>query len=249
MAWSKPYFYYKTDLTTAGLTATTADANYPVGNMLDGFDGTLYKGTTAATHYITFTGSASITCDYLAFGGDNLAGATVALEFSNDNFVTDTRQAFTAFVRSGSAPVLTEFSSISGQYSRLVLTNLVQVPQIALCWWGQKVELEYATANFDPHQEKFNGNRNVTQTGYLSGVHQEFYERVISFMIEDADATTYAKVADWWTTVDMKCFFFAWEKTDHATDAWIVRPDEAFNNPLKQGGAYRDITINLRGRR
>jgi hypothetical protein len=251
MAWSKITFYYKHGLKSTGLSATTEDANYPVSNIIDGLDSTPWKGTSTAAHYITFDAGAgqSLTCDYLALSGDNLAGATVGLQFSNDNFSADIRDAFTAFARSGSDPIVKEFASLSGRYSRVTISGLTANPQITMAWWGQLTELDFADGKLDPYGEEFKGNINVTETGYLAGVHVKHYERQIDLAFEDADDALYQKIKDWWYTTGMMCFFMAWEKTGHSSDIWVVRPEKKFNNPLTNGGAYRDIKISLRGRR
>lgn len=248
--WSKVTFYYKHQL--SGLVATTEDANYPVSNILDRLNGTLYKGLTTVTHYITYDAGVgnSITCDYFALGGDNLAGATVALEFSDDNFASDIRQAFAAFARSAAEPVVKEFASISGRYSRMKMTGLSVAPQISLAHWGQLTELNYASGDFDPDAVEFKGNINVTPTGYLTGVHKKCFERQIQFKLQKMDDALWQKLYAWWYDVEMRCFFMAWEKTNHPADVWIVRPTPGkFNNPLTSKGLYRTGTISLLGRK
>jgi len=176
--------------------------------------------------------------------------ATVALEFSNDNFSSDVRQAFTAFVRSGSVAVVKEFASISGRYSRLKLSGLKAIPQISLAHWGLRTEMDYADVSYDPDAQEFKGNLNVSETGYLTGVHTKYYERQIDIGFDDADDTLYQLIKTWWLAMGMGCFFVAWEKTNHSADIWIVRPaPKRFKNPLTKGGAYRDINISLLGRR
>jgi hypothetical protein len=250
MAWSKIHFYYAHQL--SGLTATTADANYPISNILDRLDGTMYKGTSTATHYITYDAGSgnTYTADYFTIGGDNLAGATVVLQYSTDNFSADINDAFTAFTRTGSDPVVKEFTSQAKRYWRIKLTGLTVNPQIALAHWGLRTELDYADVSYDPDAEEFKGNINVSEIGYLSGVHTKYYEKQIDIGFDDADDALYQKIKTWWRAVGMGCFFMAWEKTDHASDIWIVRPSpKRFKNPLTQGGGYRDINLALLGRR
>jgi hypothetical protein len=47
----------------------------------------------------------------------------------------------------------------------------------------------------------------------------------------------------------MKQFYVAWETANNPDDIFLMRSDGDFNNPLTNGGAYRDITINLKGRK
>lgn len=100
-----------------------------------------------------------------------------------------------------------------------------------------------------PYEQNVKASVGLSQGGYVTGVHVEYTERSLSLVIEDADAALYAKVKDWWDRSGLKNFFVAWDTTNSPNDVWFMRPDTKFSNPFKAGGLYRDITINLRGRK
>jgi hypothetical protein len=71
----------------------------------------------------------------------------------------------------------------------------------------------------------------------------------MSFKFDDADAALYEKVRQWWDTSGVKNFFVAWEVANNPGDVFLMRPDTKFSNPIKNGGAHRDISIALKGRK
>ena len=66
---------------------------------------------------------------------------------------------------------------------------------------------------------------------------------------KEGDSTLYGKVSDWIDRNGMKQFFVAWENANNPDDVFLMRPDGRYNNQLTNGGLYRDITINLKGRK
>ena len=145
---------------------------------------------------------------------------------------------------------LKEFTATAAhRYWRLRITAASVPVYMTLCIWGQKTELDYATASFDPHEQNVKANVNLSQGGYVTGVHTQYAERSLSLQFEDADATLYSKVKTWWDTSGLKNFFVAWEIANNPNDVYLMRPDVKFSNPLTNGGLYRNITINLTGRK
>jgi hypothetical protein len=120
---------------------------------------------------------------------------------------------------------------------------------MAICIWGDKTELDYATASYDPYAQNVKANVGLSQGGYVTGIHEKYTERSLALRFADADSTLYDKVKSWWDTSGLKNFFVAWETANNPTDVFLMRPDPKFNNPLTNGGAYRNITINLKGRK
>ena len=258
--WAKIKFFYDTMLGLAGssLTATsTATGDYNVAYLYNMLETNMWKAANTTTPmYVTYTAvlpANQKAADYLAILGHNLfsAGATIVLQYSTDNFVTDTNDAFTAFAPTADTVILKEFAAPAIKwYWRLKITGtLSAAPYMTLCIWGNATELDYATAGFDPHEQEAKANVSVSETGYLLGIHHKYVERSMSIKFEDADADLYAKVKDWWEVNGLKNFFVVWEGANSPDDVFLMRSDAKFSNPLKAGGLYRDITINLRGRK
>ncbi len=254
--WAKIKFYYETMLGSTGsaLTATsTASGDYSAAylyNMLE--INRWMSADTASPHYISYDAGAgnAKSADYLAVLGHNLksAGATAVLQYSSDG--VNYNDAFTAFSPQSDAAVLKEFASPGAyRYWRLKMTGMTAPVYMAVCIWGNATELDYATASFDPHEQDVKANVNLSYGGYVSGIHTQYTERTMSINFDDSDAALYSAVRQWWESSGLKNFFVAWESANSPEDVFLMRPDTKFSNPLKAGGAYRNITINLKGRK
>lgn len=242
-------------LAAAGSTlsaTSTASGDYDVNNLHNMLETNMWKAASAASpHYILYdagVGSAKA-ADYICVIGHNLksAGASIVLEYSNDNAgytaaLTDAPAADTVYLR--------EFANPGPfRYWRLKMTGMSIVPYMTLCIWGLKTELDYATADFDPHEHSWKASVNQSQGGYITGVHAQYAERQLSLKFEDADTALYTAVKAWWDASGLKNFFVAWEIANNPNDVYLMRPDTRFVNPLTNGGLYRNITINLTGRK
>ena len=82
----------------------------------------------------------------------------------------------------------------------------------------------------------------------MAGSHTKYIERNITFDFADADTILYDKIAGWWNTSGLKNLFVAHETANRPAAVRLMRPDTRFNNPLANGGAFRDISISLKGR-
>lgn len=191
--------------------------------------------------------------DYLAVIGHNLytAGASIYLEYSDDNVNwteawSDTPAADTVMLDEFASPGLHRRWRVRLYKSP---NNFNAPPYMAICVWGLKTELDYASLGFDPHGQEAKANINVTQGGYVSGIHTRYTERQMTLSFQDADSALYDKIKTWWEKHGPRNLFVAWETTNNPSDVWLMRPDARFDNPLVAGGLYRDITVRLRGRK
>ncbi|MFQ5736741.1 MAG: hypothetical protein ACE5GY_07745 [Thermodesulfobacteriota bacterium] len=255
--WNKVKFFYDTMLGAQGstLSATSTAAGYDVANIYNMLETNMWKaGGTADPQYVTFDAGAGAAsgADYVAILGHNLAsiGASVVLQHSTDGFVSDVVDAFTPDAPATDRAYLKEFTP-GAQYRhwRLKITGHTQAPYMAVCIWGNATELDYATASFDPGSQEAKAKVNLSHGGYVAGVHTRYVERSMALRFEDADAALYSKIRSWWETTGLKSFFVAWENANSPDDVFLMRSDARFDNPLKNGGLYRDVTINLKGRK
>jgi len=134
-------------------------------------------------------------------------------------------------------------------WRRKISGTLSAAPYAAICIWGLKTELDYATVSFDPHAQTSQAEVNLSMGGYVTGIHERYVERSMDITIHNADATLYNKLKTWWETSGMKNFFIAWDYTNNPSDVFLMRPDPKFNNPFRAGGTFRDLTLKLKGRR
>ncbi|MBI5970872.1 MAG: hypothetical protein HY884_06930 [Deltaproteobacteria bacterium] len=260
--WAKIKFYHvgNTMMGAAGSTLTassTASGDYSAAYIYNMLEVNSWKAANTTTPmYITFDGGSAqgvYNADFLAIIGHNLAtiGGTITLQYSTDNFAADINDAFTGFAPATDAVILKEFTAPGAKrYWRLKITGtLSAAPYMAICIWGNKVELDYASASFDPYEQDVKAQVNLSQGGYVTGIHTQYTERSLNLRFDDADSALYAKVKTWWDSSGLKNFFAAWETANNPNDVYLMRPDTRFSNPLKLGGAYRDISIQLKGRK
>ncbi len=139
--------------------------------------------------------------------------------------------------------------SVARRHWRLKMTGHTSAPYMAVCIWGDKTVMDYASASFDPYDETVQANVNISNTGYLMGVHERYSERNMSLVFRGADASLYAKVRSWWERSGLGNFFVAWERGNNPDDVFLMHPEKRFANPLTGGGSFRDINIKLKGRK
>jgi len=257
--WARIKFYYSTMLGSPGsvLAADSTDTggDYSVDYIHNMLETNQWRsaGATSPQH-ITYDAGAGNAgpADYLVILGHNLnsAGATVALQYSTDNFASDINDAFVPEIPAADTVYIKEFTSPGPyRYWRLRISGASSAPYMAVCVWGAATELDYATAGFDPHGEKTHATVNLSAGGFVTGVHERYTERVISLRFADADQALYDRIKLWRETSGLKNFFLGWERSGHPDEVYLVRPDASFRNPFSEGGLYRDITLRLRGRK
>lgn len=259
-SWAKIKFLYDTLLGTADsfpTASSTATGNYSpayVANMLEGDGWKAFNATSPAWIKYTFTAGINHQADCLAIIGHNLGtlGAQIDLQYSTDGVNFTSALTFTP---ASDKAIYREFTS-PGPYPcwRLLISKtggFAGAPFISTALFGLKTELDYATASFDPYEQNVKASVNLSQGGYVTGVHTQYTERNLSLSFEGADATLYNKVKSWWETNGLKNFFVVWESANNPSDVFLMRSDAKFSNPLdaNTGGLYRNITINLTGRK
>lgn len=251
MSWNPIELYYAHSL--AGLVATSEVTGYPVANILDGLDGTLWKATGTATQYITFDAGAGNTYspDYDLIFCHNLgtAGATVSLQYSTDNFASDINDIYTPFVPSNDKVILKLFAPQARRYWRRKITGASVAPWIAYSRWGARVVLDHADG-LTPYNVERKGNINVADDGTLQGIHEKYQEWGLDITFLDAETTLLNKILAWEAAVGMELFGVSWDPGDHSSDVRVLRRKEPkFSAVPKTGGLYVDVTMKLIGRR
>ncbi len=258
--WAKIKFFYDIMLGTAGssLTATsTASGDYSVNYLYNMLETNMWKAANTNTPmYIAYDAGAgnAKTADYMVILGHNLKtiGASIVLQYSTTGaWAGEEIGVFAGFSPDADTVILKEWAALAtARYWRLKITGVLSAPPyMTLLIWGLKTELDYATASFDPYEQEAKANINLSQGGYVTGVHTQYAERSLQLRFDDADATLYGKIKTWWDTSGLKNFFVAWETANNPNDIWLMRPDTKFSNPLMNGGLYRSISVNLKGRK
>ncbi len=261
--WAKITFFWDTMLGSVGstLTATSTEssADFNVDYLYYMFEINLWKAEDsglADPQYITYDAGVgnSFDADYLAIIGHNLnsAGATVTLQYSDTGaWAGEEVDAFTDVAPSSDAAFLKEFTAPGAKrYWRLRISGHgLTAPYMAICIWGEKTELDWATSSFDPHAQKVVEKVGVSYSGYLTGIHTQYTERSMSLRFADSDDELYQKVKNWFETHGTKNIFVAWDTANSPADIFLMRPSGRFRNSFNQTGLYRNISISLIGRR
>ncbi len=257
--WAKVKFFWETMLGSTGSTLTASSTegigDYNAIYIYNMLETNRWKGALATDpHYITYDSGAgnSRNADYLAISGHNLdkVGTSVTLQFSTDNFNLDINDAFAPEAVTSGKVFLKEFTSQGAKrYWRLKITGLTSPAEIAVCIWGNKTELDYLTGSFDPDAEEVSANTNLSYGGYVTGVHRQYSERKLTVNFQDGDPALYQKVKAWWEGSGLKNFFVGWETANRPGEVYLMRPGSSFVNAFTYGGAYRNITIKLSGRK
>ncbi len=261
--WAKIKFFWDTMLGSAGSTftasSTESSGDYDLDYLYNMFETNLWKAEASGLvdpQYITYDAGVgnSYDADYLAIIGHNLnsAGATVTLQRSATGAWTGEEiDAFTGVAPATDAAFLKEFTAPGGErYWRLKISGHGSTaPYMAICIWGEKTELDWASSSFDPYAQKKVEKAGVSYSGYLTGIHTQYTERSMSLRFADSDDALYQKVKNWFETHGTKNIFVAWDTTNSPADIFLMRPSGKFRNSFNQTGLYRNISISLTGRR
>ena len=250
ITWDKPKLFYKHELSDLGATSTAS--GYDVENVLNRLELKKWISAVTTTQYITFDAGSgeTITADYIVIHGHNLntAGATITLQYSDDNFSADTNDAFTGFAVAADTTLLKEFTEVAERYWRLKIENCTVVPQISICYWGQTVELDYCENSFDPNAIDDKANINKSQNGYILGIYNRYKRRFFTLSWTEADSDLYDKIKDLQESVGRENFVIAWETEAHSSDVFLMYITGDFNNQYVNQAQYRNVKLSLEGR-
>lgn len=258
--WEKIKFFYKTMLNNVDGTLTsnsTEDSNnYDVANIKNFLEVNSWQAEATGLLdpiYIKFDNGVgnTDTSDYLIILGHNLftAGATIKLQYSTDNFAADINTVVTKVVEADTV-IFEEFIAPSPvRYWRLEISGHDPiVPYMAICVWGQKTILDFATVAYDPYSQDIKGTVNRSYGGKVTGIHTKHRDRSINITIEDAELDVYNDIKTWFEGT-WRPFFIAWETANNPDDCWLVWTNPNMNNPFTSNSSYRNINLSLKGRK
>jgi hypothetical protein len=94
------------------------------------------------------------------------------------------------------------------------------------------------------------GNINVGDAGYVQGIHEKYQEWGLRVSFLDAEQGLIDKIITFEEFAGLGLFGISWDPGDHAGDVRVMRrKNPRFSAPLKQGGGYADIVLDLIGRK
>lgn len=263
-AWGKITFYYKHGL--SGLTDSSSATENPIANILDRMENNYWqaKPGVLSTVDINFDAGAgqTYTADYIAFNGHNfrLTEMEIDLEYSDALDLSDPLNSGTtaytyptAYPPADKLPIIAEFTSAAARYWRLRLEPIAtyEMPKITNAWWGEKTEMDWATADFDPNESEYDEIVNISQTGRVLGILKRQRKRSFKFQIDDADAALYAKANALFEAVEFEPFFVNWNYTENPNSGYYMRDNRGlFAAPYRiaSGDNHRNLNFDLIGR-
>lgn len=244
MSWGDVTFLYDN---IGAYTATSGEDGFEDVNLADGLDSTHWTATSTATQELIHDAGLgnTVTADFMAIGGHNLAGATVKLEESADAISYST--VVSGFIVSDNNSLAKLFASETNRAFKVTITGASVAPYITTLYIGEKTELKKADL-YDPNRRKRNQDITYTEGGRVAGAVINFVERPINLKFKHCINAVYTKVDTWFTGHGLKYFFFMWEPTSHGLDVWpVISIDTDFNAPYVVSGELRSISIRLRG--
>ena len=251
--WGRIKFFYKYSANMA-LEATSETTGYEASYVLNRLENNHWQSGSTSTQYLTDIGDAGsyTAVDYLILYGTNLktAGAIVSLQYSSDNFSSDINDVFTPEVPADDGIFFKEFAQVTALYWRLEITTPSVAPKITILHWGEVVELDFCTSNFDPNAFINNSVVNRSNNGYQLGIYETFTERQQQFTWDNIELDIYDKIIAWAIAIGKQNFFIGWDTENHDTEIYMMYwADGEFKAPFSENGLYRTLTLNFTGRK
>lgn len=242
------------------LTATSTENadDYDIAYLYNMLEVNFWKAEAtglADPQYITYDAGVgnSYDADYLAMIGHNLntAGATVELQYSATGAWGGEEVTVFSEAPAADTVYLKEFTAPGAKrYWRLKISGHGSTaPYMAICIWGEKTELDWASSSIDPHEQDLKENVGKTSHGYVTGIHTKYTERSLSLRFADSDDTLYQKVKTCFEVHGTRNLFVAWDTDNRPTEIYLMRINKKFRNPFTSTGNYRNISITLKGRK
>lgn len=249
------FFYDNMLQSTAGsvVATSTSTGAYAIDNIHNMLEVNGWKATSSATQNIDFDAGVGNTfdADYVAVLGHNLftIGSSIAVQHSTDGAFGG--EEITIFSTSVGADTvfLKEFSPPGGRrWWRIQINGASTKPSINVLSLGTLSTIAFIQPPFDPNNQRTIKNTNITQGGFVAGIHTKYIERNISIGFRGVSTSLYNILNTWHENSGQKNFFMAWDTTNDSSAVYLVRPDGNFNSPINVD-KFRNITINLRGRK
>jgi hypothetical protein len=123
-------------------------------------------------------------------------------------------------------------------------------PYIVNSVWGQALELDYSSVQFDPNDSEYDDVLNISETGVLLGIHKNQRIRRYKFKTDTVDSDQYDLIRAWRDAVGMAPFWVNWDTENHDTEVYYMRMNSmTWTAPyVIAGKGVRDVSFDLIGR-
>lgn len=236
-------FAYNNIMTTGTVTATSADASYPVSNLTTWNPAKMWKAAATGTVYVNVDAGALVDVDYFGVHVHNLTekSATVKLQWSNDG-ATGWTDLTSALAKSSSEVIFRTFTSVNKRYFRVEVAAPTSICSIGLIAIGEYLTMErginapFTPSNFDINNKQLVnvsrggipiGNRVVQRGGSLSATFDVLTPSWVRTNIEPLI-----------THAEQNPLFFSWDDTNYEDEAVFVMLDTAKSKPRYKDAVY-----------
>jgi len=248
---AKPAFFWDNLLARSGstLTATSSATGHPVQNLADWREYLTWKSTDgSAQNIICDCGSAQTAAACLIYGHNLFSSGHSQVTLYGSNNGSSWSQIFQQSISSDDV-FLKTFNSTSYRYYRLSFNAGSQPLEIPLLFIGEFLEFpSWLKAGFDPNQQETITESNRSESGCLLGQAVKYSRRKITLYFDyllDDFVRNY--LLPFWNTHIPKPFLFAWDRTNHPTESYLVEVLEP-KLKLPYQPFYRSFQIELVGR-
>lgn len=234
--------------------ATDTAAGYDVANITDRRPYTYWIAGAAGTKYVTVDCGVATTADAIGFVGHNFytSGAEVSVECSDDNFAAETIEALAAFTVTSDRAVLKTFTSKNKRYWRIKMVTAAVAARIGAVLLGDRVTFNTApVAPFDPFPESVIAETARAKSGHIIASAKRYVSsRIVAEFKGVPNSWITGTFKTLWDTYlsELYPFFWAWDLTNYATEAyWVVLPED-FELRIEYGDAgldYRDMALEF----
>jgi len=248
---AKPAFFWDNLLARSGstLTATSSAPNHPVQNLADWREYLTWQSTDGSAQDITCDCASAQTATACVIYGHNLfsSGRSQVTLYGSNNGSSWT-SIFQQSV-SSDAVFFKTFSSTNYRYYKVSFNAGSQPLKVPLLFIGNFLEFpSWLKAGFDPNQQETITESNRSESGCLLGQAVKYSQRRITlsfnYLLDDFVRNT---LVPFWNTHIPKPFLFAWDRTNHLAECYLVEVSEP-KLELPYQPVYRSFQIELIGR-
>lgn len=246
-----PIIGYQQLATTANISATYEDADYPVSNIVNVSTDSKWKSTTAALQYVTAAINTVDDIDYVGIAKHNFgtAGITVSVEGDPDGLGFD--EIVEPFLPGDDSPLILRFDPAAYVSVRIKLTAGSAAPQCAVMYVGKllvmsrRIYVGHTPLKLARQDKVVNG---MSESGNFLG-------RILLRTSVAGDAAFANVSPSWYRTyfepfvaaARQKPFFWAWRPgtySDECGFAWLTSIPQPSN---QRSNGMMQMTISMAG--
>lgn len=263
---ANPLVFYENIFEDGTITSDSEASGFIDDNITDWRVGTAFRwkaGDTTSPTYVAVDLGVGNTANptTVAIGGHNLfsAGAQWKIQYSNDNFVTDTNDAHSFVVPTDDLPAMKTFTASAQRYWRIYIeavagatSDFTVAPQLGVVTLGRRIDFELgALPDLDPYNDMPETDWAVSENGSMLGANLRYIRKIfrINYDAPGFTDTNFFDPTGGGLTWDSgfipharsKPFWFAWNITTDASEVYLCRSTAGISMPFIGSTARRGL--------